>query len=66
MYSGVYFYSQLAPEVGDVILHREKWPEIVEAGYYSNSLLTDVKSNADRAGYVLYQSSDKRIDFFKQ
>ena len=65
MYSGVYFYSQLAPEVGDIILHREKWPEIVEAGYYSNTLLTDVKSNADRAGYVLYQSLNKRIDFFK-
>lgn len=65
MYSGVFFYSQLAPEVGDIIRHSEKWPEIVEADYYSNTLLTEVKSNADRAGYVLYQSSHERMNLFK-
>ena len=65
MYSGVFFYSQLAPEVGDIISHSEKWPEIVEADYYSNTLLTEVKSNADRAGYVLYQSSHERMNLIK-
>ena len=66
MYSGVFFYSKLAPEVGEIIRHSERWPEIVEAGYYSNMLLTEVKSNADRAGYVLYQSSNGRMDFFSR
>ena len=61
MYSGVFFYSKLAPEVGDMIRQSNRWPEIVETGYSSNTNLTDVKSNADRAGYVLYQSSKGRL-----
>lgn len=62
-YSGVFFYSKLAPQIGDVIRRKEEWPEIVEAGFYSNDQLTEVKSNADRAGYVLYQSSRERLQF---
>lgn len=58
MYSGVYFYSKLAPEVGDIIKHHEKWPEIVE-WEYSDEPLMEVKSNADRRGYFLYQSNRK-------
>ncbi len=54
-YSGVYFYSKLAPEIGEVIKHHEDWPEIVEWDLSDNPL-TDVKSNADRYGYFLYQS----------
>ena len=65
MYSGVYFYSKLAPEVGDVIRQSDRWPEIVEAGYSSDTSLTEVKSNADRAGYVLYQSSKGRLELRK-
>ena len=61
MYSGVYFYSKLAPEVGDVIRQSDRWPEIVETGYSSDTSLTEVKSNADRAGYFLYQSSQGRF-----
>ena len=60
MYSGVYFYSKLAPEIGDVILHHERWPEIVEAEFYGKPL-TEVKSNADRSGYLLYQSPVGRL-----
>ena len=62
MYSGVYFYSKLAPDVGNVIKKHEDWPEIIE-WEYSDEPLMDVYSNADRRGYFLYQSKDKRIGF---
>lgn len=60
MHSGVYFYSKLAPEVGDIIKQHEKWPEIVE-WEYSDEPLMDVKSNADRRGYFLYQKAIGRF-----
>ena len=60
MYSGVYFYSKLAPEVGDIIKQHDKWPEIVE-WEYSDEPLMEVKSNADRRGYFLYQKDNERI-----
>ncbi|MBR3458850.1 MAG: ATP-grasp domain-containing protein [Selenomonadaceae bacterium] len=60
MHSGVYFYSKLAPEVGDIIKHHEKWPEIVE-WEYSEEPLMEVRSNADRRGYLLYQSSKGKL-----
>ena len=62
MFSGVFFYSKLAPRIGDVIRHKQDWPEIVEVGFYSDESLTEVKSNADRAGYVLYQSLKERLE----
>lgn len=62
MHSGVYFYSKLAPEVGDIIKHHEKWTEIVE-WEYSDEPLMEVKSNADRRGYLLYQSVDGKLNF---
>ena len=61
MYSGVFFYSKLAPEVGEMIRQSYRWPEIVETGYSSDTNLTEVNSNADRAGYVLYQSPKGRL-----
>ena len=64
MYSGVYFYSKLAPEVGDVIRYHEKWPEIVE-WELSEEPLMEVKSNADRRGYFLYQSGKGRLNSIK-
>ncbi len=60
MHSGVYFYSKLAPEVGEIIKNHEKWPEIVE-WEYSDEPLMDVKSNADRRGYFLYQKKVERF-----
>lgn len=60
MHSGVYFYSKLAPEIGDVIKHHENWHEIVE-WEYSDEPLMDVKSNADRRGYFLYQKETGRF-----
>ena len=62
MYSGVYFYSKLAPKVGEIIRHRDRWPEIVESEY-SDRPLPEVVSNADRAGYLLYQSPKGRVYF---
>jgi biotin carboxylase len=62
MHSGVYFYSKLAPEVGDIIKHHEKWSEIV-GWEYSEQPLMEVKSNADRRGYLLYQSKSARMNF---
>lgn len=59
-YSGVYFYSKLAPEVGDVIRRHDQQPEIVE-WEISEEPLMEVKSNADRRGYFLYQNSNKKM-----
>lgn len=61
MYSGVYFYSKLAPEVGELIKNHEKWPEIVE-WEYSDEPLMEVRSNADRRGYFLYQRENNRFN----
>ena len=61
MHSGVYFYSKLAPDVGDIIKHHEKWPEIIE-WEYSDEPLMEVKSNADRRGYFLYQKKEGRLN----
>lgn len=55
-HSGVFFYSKLAPHIGDVILNHEKYPEIVEWEYNEGDL-PEAKSNADRNGYFLYQSN---------
>lgn len=65
MHSGVYFYSKLAPEVGEIIKNHEKWPEIVE-WEYSDEPLMEVKSNADRRGYFLYQNSRIKVDFYRR
>jgi biotin carboxylase len=60
MNSGVYFYSKLAPEIGEIIKNHEKWPEIVEWDY-SDEPLMEVKSNADRRGYFIYQKEIGRF-----
>lgn len=61
MHSGVYFYSMLAPEVGEIIKHHDKYPEIVK-WEYSDEPLMEVKSNADRRGYFLYQKETGRFN----
>lgn len=60
MFSGVYFYSKLAPEVGEIIKYHDQWPEIVE-WEYSEKPLIEVKSNADRRGYFIYQKENGRF-----
>lgn len=59
-HSGVYFYSKLAPGVGDVIRRHKLWPEIVE-WEISEEPLMEVRSNADRRGYFLYQKSNNKL-----
>ena len=61
MFSGVYFYSKLARDIGKIIKNHEKYPEIIEYEY-SEGPLTDVQSNADRQGYFLYQAN-KALSF---
>ena len=61
IYSGVYFYSKLAPEVGDVIRQHATYPEIVEWDIQEGPLV-EVLSNADRSGYFLYQTEYKRFN----
>lgn len=60
MFSGVFFYSKLAPEIGKVIKEHERWPQIVQWDI-SDGPLMEVKSNADRRGFFIYQSSDKKF-----
>lgn len=62
MHSGVYFFSKLAPKVGEIIKHHDKWPEIVE-WEYSDEPLMEVKSNADRRGYFLYKLKSGRFHY---
>ena len=59
-YSGVYFYSKLAPHIGEVIQNHTQYPEIVEWQYIEGEL-SEAKSNADRNGYFLYQADKKMI-----
>lgn len=62
MFSGVYFYSKLAPEVGIIIRNHKKWHELVEWEYSSKALM-DVMSNSDRRGYFIYQSEMGRFSY---
>lgn len=62
MHSGIYFYSKLAPEVGEIIKNHSKWPEIVE-WEISDEPLPEVKSNADRGGYFLYQKETGKFNY---
>lgn len=59
-YSGVYFYSALAPQIGDVIRKHADYPEIVEYEIDENPLV-EAHSNADRNGYFLYQSNQGKM-----
>lgn len=54
-YSGVYFYSRLAPYVREYIENSMLYPEIKEC-QVTDEILPEVCSNADRGGYLIYQS----------
>jgi len=60
-FSGVYFYSKLATNVKQYIINSKEYPEIVEAALLKDEL-EDVYSNADRNGYFLYQSDQRRFN----
>ena len=59
-YSGVYFYSKLAPEVGNLIKNAKSYPELVEV-QLTNDILVDVHSSAERNGYAIYQADHKFV-----
>ena len=59
-YSGVYFYSSLAPQIGDVIRRHSDYSEIVEFEI-NDCPLPQVQSNADRGGYFIYQSNKGKM-----
>ena len=61
MCSGVYFFSQLAPWVGDVIRHHSDYSEIVDCEM-KDGPLTEVQSNTDRSGFFLYQTEKERFN----
>ena len=60
LFSGVYFYSQLAPHIGKVINGHNNYPEIVECEIKEGAL-PGARSNADRGGYLLYQSEKSKL-----
>jgi len=59
-YSGVYFYSKLAPQIGNLIKNASQYPEIVDVQLTSEQL-EEVHSSAERNGYAIYQSDHKFI-----
>ena len=59
-YSGVYFYSALAPQIRDVIRCHSDYPDIVECEI-NDCPLPEAQSNADRGGYFIYQSNKGKM-----
>ena len=57
-FSGVYFLSGETSEVLPYILHRENYPEIVEAEQ-TDPELRPLTCSADRSGYFMYRSTHK-------
>lgn len=60
LFSGVYFYSKLAPFVGNAIRNHSQYPDIVEFELKEGPL-GEAYSNADRNGYLLYQSEKGKL-----
>ncbi len=59
-YSGVYFSSPLAPYVSEAIRNCKNYPEIVDSALNGRTY-KEALSNADRSGYLLYQSELGRL-----
>ena len=58
----MYFYSKLAEYIGDVIREHKDDPEVVEYEL-KEGVLPEALSNADRMGYLIYQSDKGRINY---
>lgn len=61
LFSGIFFYTELSPKVGDVIRHHTDYPSIVE-WEIDESPLKELRSNLDRQGYFIYQSATGRFN----
>lgn len=60
-YSGVYHLSALNPIIGKYVDNPSLCKEIIEAKRFLEEI-PEVHSNADRAGYIIYQSEKGRIN----
>lgn len=57
-FSGVYFYSNLTPRVGEIIKNKDDLPYIVQAEINDNPL-SELTQSSDRSGYFIYQNDFK-------
>ncbi len=64
LYSGIYFYSQQSPQVGEIIRRHADFPSIIE-WEIDESPLKELRSNLDRQGYFIYQSATGRFNPFE-
>lgn len=58
-FSGVYFLCKETERLLPIIENAEKYPEIVRAEV-TDTVLRNIEQSADRSGYLIYQSDDKR------
>ena len=59
-FSGVYFLCEETKEIKSIIQNAELYPEIVRAEI-TDPELRRIEQSADRSGYFIYQSCDKRF-----
>ncbi|MDL2227870.1 ATP-grasp domain-containing protein [Bacteroidales bacterium OttesenSCG-928-K03] len=57
-YAGVYFLAKEREGILNYINNKNIYSQIVEAELYSENIV-EVKENADRAGYLIYQANKK-------
>lgn len=60
-YAGVYLYSALTASLADYMHKRRTNKNIIEVNLEKEEL-DEVHSNADRSGYLLYQSEEGRVN----
>ena len=60
-FSGIYFYSKLTPFVADMIKNSKNFKEIVDAELEPGEL-PETKRNADRRGYFIYKSMERKME----
>lgn len=61
-FSGIYFYSALAKNIGKLIMEHHDDACVVD-WQYEEGELPEVNSNADRKGYIIYQSDEGKVVF---
>lgn len=61
-FSGVYFLCKETERLLPIIENAEKYPEIVRAEV-TDTVLRNIEQSADRSGYLIYQSSEKKLYF---
>jgi biotin carboxylase len=59
-FSGVYFFTELTPKVGEII-RNELYKDIVHNSEIASNILVPLTQSADRSGYFIYQNTEKLI-----